>query len=245
MEMSRLERAILLATEAHAGQIDEDDQPHVVHSLEVMFAVKRELDAFPQFLPEGYTVEDMMTTGVLHDVLEDTATTFDEIRRLFGDKIADTVNSVSRVVYDECVKCGKCKSDHSSDTHFFDPKKEPYRDLIYRAAKSPASKILKIADLGVNRKRTHTIPESKVKWRNKLEYKYDISLRVLLAELPTSWEEASWEWHATNAEIATFDETGGMKAKGKYFIADPNGKKIEISEEEFYEKYKLAKREHA
>jgi (p)ppGpp synthase/HD superfamily hydrolase len=204
MEMSRrLESAILLATTAHAGQIDEDGLPHIVHSLEVMFAVKREFEAIgtgmirgvePLALPEGYTLEDMMLAAVLHDVPEDTDITLNDIRQRFGDKVTDAVDGVTRRKID-------------ADT------KEFYRDFIYRAAEKPASKILKIADLGVNRRRTHKIKQAK--WRDKLEYKYDIALRVLLANEPVTWEQVSW----------TFD--------GRWFIADPNGKKIEITEEEF------------
>lgn len=207
-EMTRLEKAILIAVIAHQGQIDDDGQPHIVHSLEVMFAVKRELEAFPDFLPEGYTVEDMLIAAVLHDVVEDTATSLDDIRREFGDKVADAVDGVTRRHGDPLCKLANCK-EHS---------KEFYRDFIYRAAEKPASKLLKTADLGVNRKRTHTIPESKSKWRAKLEYKYDISLRVLFAEEPITWEQASWQF-----------------SNGKYFVADPNGKKIEITQERFKE----------
>src|SRR5271157_5020617 len=106
MEMSRLESAIYLATAAHAGQIDEDGLPHIVHSLEVMFAVKRDLEdtfAFdstrvPVPLPEGYTVEDMLIAAVLHDVPEDTHINLDYIRSVFGDKVADCVDGVTRRV---------------------------------------------------------------------------------------------------------------------------------------------------
>ena len=210
--MKPLEHAILLATVAHdtkdPKQIDEDGQPHIVHSLEVMFAVKNELDVRPQLLPEGYTIEDMMIAAVLHDVPEDTATTLDDIRREFGDKIADCVDGVTRRHGDPLCKLANCQK-HS---------KEFYRDFIYRANQKPASRLLKVADLGVNRKRTHTIPESKATWRAKLENKYDISLRVLFAEEPITWEQASWEYN-----------------NGRYYVADPNGKKIEITRERFEE----------
>jgi (p)ppGpp synthase/HD superfamily hydrolase len=199
MEMSRLESAILLATTAHQGQIDEDGLPHIVHSLEVMFAVKRDFENRGENVPyingEDYSLEELMIAAVLHDVPEDTTTSLEDIRRDFGHKVACAVNGVTRRHID-------------ADT------KETYRDFIYRAAKWPASKLLKIADLGVNRHRTHKI--KKASWRNKLEYKYDIALRVLLAEEPVTWEQVSWNF-----------------SDSKYFMADPNGKKIEISEEEF------------
>ncbi len=214
--MTRLEQAILTAVIAHQGQIDEDGQPHIVHSLEVMFAVKREFDRGPYAagirgteplkLPKGVTLEDMLVAAVLHDVPEDTSLSLDDIRNDFGKTVAAIVDGVTRRHGDPRCKVANCK-EHD---------KETYRDFIYRSAENPASKILKVADLGVNRRRTCTIPESKSKWRAKLEYKYDIALRVLLAEEPVTWEQVSWNF-----------------SNGKYFMADPNGKKIEISEEEF------------
>jgi len=214
--MSRLEHAILTAVLAHQGQIDEDGQPHIVHSLEVMFAVKREFDRGPYaagirgteplHLPKGVTLEDMLVAAVLHDVPEDTSLTLEDIRRDFGKTVAEIVDGVTRRHGDHRCKIANCQ-EHG---------KETYRDFIYRSAETPASKILKVADLGVNRRRTSTIPESKAKWRAKLEYKYDIALRVLLAEEPVTWEQVSWNFSG-----------------GKYFMADPNGKKIEITEEEF------------
>jgi (p)ppGpp synthase/HD superfamily hydrolase len=39
--------------------------------------------------------EHVIVAGVLHDTLEDTAVTFDEIRDLFGNEVADLVNAVS------------------------------------------------------------------------------------------------------------------------------------------------------
>lgn len=160
----------------------------------------------PVPLPEGYTLEDMMIAGVLHDVPEDTHINLDYIRKVYGDNVADAVDGVTRRKID-------------ADT------KEFYRDFIYRAAEKPASKILKTADVGVNRRRTHKIKQAK--WRNKLEYKYDIALRVLLSDRPTTWEQVSWEWKAdTKSKLA-------YPKNGKYFVADPNGKKIEMSEEQF------------
>jgi GTP pyrophosphokinase len=214
--MSRLEQAIFTAVLAHQGQIDEDGQPHIVHSLEVMFAVKSEFDRGPYAagirgteplqLPKDVTLEDMLVAAILHDVVEDTNLTHEDIRLDFGQTVAKIVDGVTRRHGDHGCKIANCQKHD----------KEPYRDFIYRSAENLGSKILKVADLGVNRRRTCTIPESKAKWRAKLEYKYDIALRVLLAEEPITWEQVSWNFSG-----------------GKYFMADPNGKKIEITEEEF------------
>ena len=58
--MSTLERAIAIAAEAHAGQLDKAGQPYILHPLRVMFRV------------EG-TPERIV--AVLHDVVEDSPVT--------------------------------------------------------------------------------------------------------------------------------------------------------------------------
>lgn len=57
--MSTLERAIAIAAEAHAGQVDKAGEPYILHPLRVMMRLE--------------TVEDRIV-GVLHDVVEDNAT---------------------------------------------------------------------------------------------------------------------------------------------------------------------------
>jgi guanosine-3',5'-bis(diphosphate) 3'-pyrophosphohydrolase len=203
--MSRLEQAILTAVIAHQGQIDEDGQPHIVHSLEVMFSVKRAYEEGASIL-KGYTLETLMVAAVLHDVPEDTSLTLDDIRRDFGKTVAEIVDGVTRRHGDPQCKLFNCQK-HG---------KETYRDFIYRSRENPASCFLKIQDLLVNLGRCHSISPKKAKWRDKLEYKYGIALRVLTALEPVTWEQVSWTFSGD-----------------KYSIADPNGKKINITEAEF------------
>lgn len=54
--MSTLERAIAIAAEAHAGQVDKAGQPYILHSLRVMMNVRGNNERI---------------VAVLHDVLED------------------------------------------------------------------------------------------------------------------------------------------------------------------------------
>ena len=60
-----LEKAILLAVKAHTGQKDKADQPYILHPLRVML---------------NMDTENEMIAAVLHDVLEDTRLTADDLR---------------------------------------------------------------------------------------------------------------------------------------------------------------------
>ncbi|WP_342651213.1 GTP pyrophosphokinase [Pseudomonas sp. REB1044] len=80
--MSSVERAILLATRAHAGQLDKGGADYILHPLRVMARVST---------PEQRIV------AVLHDVLEDTSVTLSDLAREgFPLKILAALLALSR-----------------------------------------------------------------------------------------------------------------------------------------------------
>lgn len=184
-----LEHAILFALAAHRGQTDEDGNLHIVHSLEVMLAVKQECDKYAverRMLP--CEKDELLIAACLHDTVEDTVHTLDDIRREFGDTVATIVDGVTRRHGDPWCKLVNCTK------HV----KETYRDFIYRAAKNPASKLIKIADLNCNIRRAPQI--KKASRRDKLEYKYGIALRVLLSDKPITWAQATFRFLDSEAK---------------------------------------------
>ena len=64
--MPTIEHAIEIAANAHAGQRDKAGQPYIFHPLRVMFRVDGEHEQM---------------AAVLHDVVEDTAITIDDLAR--------------------------------------------------------------------------------------------------------------------------------------------------------------------
>lgn len=80
-----IEDAVTFAAQAHAGQTDRLDAPYIYHALRVLIGVRE---------AGGSEVESV--AAVLHDVVEDTDTTLDEIEELFGPQVAVLVDAVSR-----------------------------------------------------------------------------------------------------------------------------------------------------
>ena len=205
--MNKLTEAIALAVAAHEKQkLDEDGMPHIVHCMEVMLKVKTWVDNHNAGYQsdriaaalQKYTFEELLIGAVLHDTVEDSEglVTLKLIEDKFGTKVRWLVDGLTRRGLGE------------------DETKETYKDFIYRAKKDPGTALIKSADLEHNRGRAFKIKSAS--WRDKLEFKYGVALRVLSSDEPT-WEEASWNW--------TVD-------KG-HSIADPNGKKIFLSELDF------------
>ena len=80
--MATLERAIELAAWAHAGQRDKGGQPYILHPLRVMMAV---------------TTDAERIAAVLHDIVEDTSITFDDlVAEGFADDVVDAIRALTK-----------------------------------------------------------------------------------------------------------------------------------------------------
>jgi (p)ppGpp synthase/HD superfamily hydrolase len=107
--MNTLERAIAIAAKAHEGQTDKGGAPYILHPLRVMMQMR---------------TENEKIVAVLHDVLEDTNATPDDLRAEgFSEPILMALDSVTR-------RDG-----------------EPYEAFIQRAKDNPIGRAVKIADL--------------------------------------------------------------------------------------------------
>lgn len=82
--MNMLERAIAIAVEAHAGQVDKAGEPYILHPLRVMLSL---------------STQDEQIVGVLHDVCEDCpGWDFARLRREgFSEVVVDALASVTKI----------------------------------------------------------------------------------------------------------------------------------------------------
>lgn len=72
-----LEKAVKLAEKAHAGQVDKGGQPYILHPKRVM---------------ERCRTEEERITAILHDVMEDTPYTLDDLRKEgFSEEILEAL----------------------------------------------------------------------------------------------------------------------------------------------------------
>ncbi len=85
MRIDLINEAIILATAKHSGQVRKGtDIPYIVHPMEVMAILSR-----------MGADEDLLIAGVLHDVVEDTNVSVEDIQIKFGDKVAELVGAHS------------------------------------------------------------------------------------------------------------------------------------------------------
>ncbi|HET9919579.1 MAG TPA: bifunctional (p)ppGpp synthetase/guanosine-3',5'-bis(diphosphate) 3'-pyrophosphohydrolase [Ktedonobacteraceae bacterium] len=84
-EMEKIERAFALANWAHRGVVRRSGEPYILHPLEVaLLLADMRIDA------EG------IAAALMHDVVEDTDYTLDDVREQFGPTIANIVDGVTK-----------------------------------------------------------------------------------------------------------------------------------------------------
>jgi (p)ppGpp synthase/HD superfamily hydrolase len=80
--MSTLEKAIALAATQHAGQLDKGGQPYILHPLRLMLQ---------------FSNPTLQIIAVLHDILEDTAMTVEDLKVLgFSAEIIQAIQALTK-----------------------------------------------------------------------------------------------------------------------------------------------------
>ncbi|WP_198929024.1 HD domain-containing protein [Rhizobium sp. AC27/96] len=153
-----LSKAIQIAAYWHAGQVDKSGAPYILHPLRVMMSVEGETDKI---------------VAVLHDVLEDTELTADDLRaHKFSSEIREAVQALTR-------QTG-----------------EDYFDFIARIIPNPIARRVKLADIADN-----LSPARSSGLNMKLEARYQRARHILLGTLKPQSESAPNPLQEQNANI--------------------------------------------
>lgn len=110
--MATLENAIALAVRAHQGQKDKAGAPYILHPLRLMFKMKS---------------DHARMAAILHDVIEDTSTTLDDLHRAGYPKAV--------------IAAVDCLTRRQGET---------YEKFMSRARRNPLARQVKLADLEDN-----------------------------------------------------------------------------------------------
>ena len=118
----RLNKAYDFAVKAHSNQKRASGDPYSVHPIEVA-----------NILTDLKLDSATITTGLLHDTIEDTYATYETIKGEFGDEVADLVDGVTKI--------SALENNASSNS-----KAENFRKLILATSKDIRVLLVKIAD---------------------------------------------------------------------------------------------------
>ncbi|WP_461829819.1 RelA/SpoT family protein, partial [Aquifex sp.] len=162
-------KAYEFAKERHGDQKRKTGEPYIVHPLNVA-----------KILSELGMDAETIVAALLHDVLEDTETTYEELKKEFGESVASLVEGVTKI--------GKIK--YKSD------QVENYRKLILATAKDPRVIILKLADRLDNMRTLWVFREEKRKRiaKETLEIFVPLAHRLGVWKLKTELEDLAFKY---------------------------------------------------
>jgi len=170
--VSLIKKAYVYSAKVHAGQKRFSGEPYLSHPLEVSLILA-------QMGLDNHTV----ATGLLHDTVEDTLTTLEDIKRLFGDEISRLVDGTTKVG----------ELSYSSDE---ERQAENFRKLILATARDVRIVLIKLADRLHNMKTLEVLPQERRRKISKetLEIYAPLARRLGIGWLASELEDLSFKF---------------------------------------------------
>lgn len=168
-ELDKIYQAYLFASEKHKNQVRKSGDPYIVHLLGVA-----------RILSELNTGPTTIIAGLLHDTIEDTYTTEEEITEKFGKEVCYLVQGVTKVT-------------RLSDYHNVDFEAESHRKIFIAMAKDIRVIIIKLADRLHNMRTLQFQPPEKQKKiaKETRDVYAPIAHRLGLSQVKTELEDLS------------------------------------------------------
>ena len=138
-------KAYTFAVKAHKNQKRDAGEPYIIHPVAVAAI-------FTDLKLDSATI----TTGLLHDTIEDTQATYNTVEKEFGKEVADLVDGVTKISQLE----GKA---------ILNSKAENFRKLILATSKDIRVLLVKLADRLHNMRTLNSVPDSRKRARKAKE----------------------------------------------------------------------------
>ncbi len=168
-DLAAIHKAYELAKEAHGDQKRSSGEPYITHPLQVAIILARlNLDA------------PTVIAALLHDVVEDTKVSLDEVRAQFGDEIADMVDAVTKISKRETTQ-----GESETFKYRTEREAESLRKMLLGMANDIRVVLIKLADRLHNMQTLGSLPP---------ERQRRIARETLEIYAPLANRLGIWEW---------------------------------------------------
>lgn len=176
-ELVEIADAITLASTAHEGQRRKSGEPYIIHPLAVAAElIEWKMDA------------DSVLAGILHDTVEDTTLTLEEIEARFGADVAFLVDGVTKV--------GRARSGMKSLDQYLPQTTDNLTKLLIAVGQDVRVIIIKLADRLHNMRTLEHMPQEKQKKiaRETMEVFAPLADRLNMGRVRVQLEELSFRY---------------------------------------------------
>ena len=167
-----VEKAFMISNEAHKGMLRKSGEPYILHPIAVARIISEEMRLGPKSI----------ACALLHDVVEDTDYTIDDIKYQFGEKVASIIDGLTKIsgVFDN-------KSSLQA---------ENFRKMLLTLSDDVRVILIKLADRLHNMRTLHALPAHKqFKIAGETLYLYaPLAHRLGLNTIKTELEDLSLKY---------------------------------------------------
>ena len=203
-DISLIEKAYSLAAKAHQNQVRKSGEPYIIHPLCVAIVLADlEMD------------KETIAAGLLHDVIEDTIMTEDEIRVQFGSDVALLVDGVTKL---EQLQFTSGEGDKTFDR--LEMQAENLRKMFLAMAKDIRVIIIKLADRLHNmRTLKYKSPESQQRIaRETMEIYAPIAQRLGISKIKVELDDLSLKYLEPEAYYDLVEKIAIRKSEREAYI---------------------------
>ena len=196
-DISMIERAYLVAKTAHEGQLRKSGEPYIIHPLCVaIILADLELD------------KETIVAGILHDAVEDTIMTTEEITEQFGAEVALLVDGVT--------KLGQLS--YSADK--VEVQAENLRKMFLAMAKDIRVILIKLADRLHNMRTLQYMPPHKQqeKARETMDIYAPIAMRLGISKIKVELDDLSLKYLKPDVYYDLVDKIALRKSAREDFV---------------------------
>lgn len=196
-DVSMIRKAYELAKSAHGDQCRKSGEPYIIHPLWVgIILAELEMD------------KETITAGLLHDVVEDTDYTEEDIKREFGEEVALLVDGVT--------KLGRLS--YSSDK--LELQAENLRKMFLAMAKDIRVIIIKLADRLHNMRTLQFMTPTKQQEKSKetMDIYSPIAQRLGISKIKTELDDLSLKYLKPETFFDLVDQINARKTEREEFV---------------------------
>lgn len=205
-DISLIRKAYKVASEAHEGQARKSGEPYIIHPLYVaIILADLEMD------------KETIVAGLLHDVVEDTVMTDEEIGEQFGEEVAHLVDGVTKL--DKLNFHGEHGS-YDKDAEKLERQAENLRKMFLAMARDIRVILIKLADRLHNmRTLQHMRPEKQQEIaRETLDIYSPIAQRLGISKIKVELDDLSLKYLEPEAYYDLVDKIAVRKSERERYI---------------------------
>ena len=206
-DISLIEKAYQTAYEAHKDQVRKSGEPYIIHPLYVaIILADLELD------------KETIVAGLLHDVVEDTIMTDEQIEEKFGADVALLVDGVTKL--EKLNFHGDNSADRDRDAEKLERQAENLRKMFLAMAKDIRVILIKLADRLHNmRTLQHMRPEKQQEIaRETLDIYSPIAQRLGISKIKVELDDLSLKYLEPEAYYDLVDKIAIRKSVREQYI---------------------------